>query len=340
MLFTIPNTAILSNNQKLNWINRFYNYFNITFQPDTSKLDNIIISDFFANKLRYQLERVFKLPPDENSDYVKSVKSILDSLQVLEIIDTQTGSEFSNKLFSIINKSVPYFRNLHVNRDDSLINAIGDNLPERIQLLDNNRKEFQEIVDNKINTLYEQMIQPTLMNKFRLMTKNFSDKEPITLLIIREINSKYYLRTKDFLSITIFKNPYLDLPLNTRTVLLILMVITPFVYFYFTVLQKYYSNIEKKIELYNHPDIIKTSSIRNINRSINLIPAPDTLLRLFTSFITTFLPLTIIVIYSIFLFSEELYITIILILSFTRISIWLKIDNPSTFNKITNLLRK
>ena len=330
VVFTLPGNSILAGSSNLNWVHKFLDYFENTFKPDSLNT-HIIFVDFLKDKLNYKLEPIFKLPPRENSNYYKSTNNLLDSLISFKLIDSSSVKRFSNKLHSIISESVPLFRKEHVARDDSLKALIGDNLKERIKLLNDNRNEFQKILDKRIEKIYNQLIMPQINIALKTKTEDFLDTDTLTYQDLRKIDLESYEKTKKFLKISIFKNPYIDLPLSARSVLLILMLITPIVYFYFTLLHKYYARIEHKIDLNNFTDDTKTPSIRNINNSINLLPISKGIMTILVFIFYTFTPIFIMAIYIRLLFMEELVIIFIFGISFIRFLIWLKIDKKKKY---------
>jgi len=146
-------------------------------------------------------------------------------------------------------------------------------------------------------------------------------EDDITLATLQNIDKMKYLRVNELLDKNLLKNPYLDLPLKTQYVLIIIIILSSILFGYSNLLYKYYCTIETKLSINKLSSEIQTPSLKNILRTIG-IKVPQRLSYLSSLFFYTLLPLIIISYFTFFLFEVSiLSFSIIVFIGLLRIVI-------------------
>lgn len=120
----IPGSNLLKTNEDLVWINRFLNYIENTFKPDTTKANTIVISEIIGNRYKYYLKGGFVEPPKKEGIYFISISTLTDSLVNFNLLNPIIANRFYENLFTLVKDSVVSFRKEHIRKDDSLKAAL------------------------------------------------------------------------------------------------------------------------------------------------------------------------------------------------------------------------
>jgi len=336
MRLTIPGEPLLKTDQNLVWLQMFLNYYENTFNPDSAQAKSVVIINSIKDQFKFSLQGGFVKPPDTSSIYFKTITSLSDSLLYYDLINVGIDSTFPKTSFSHIQKSVVKFRKEHNRRDDSLKTELSklnkDISSERGNLFEKDKNEFQKILDQEILSLFEQRVEYQLLNSLSKRLNYISSDSIITYHTLIVIDLEEIKKKNEFLNTNIIKTPYIDLPLKARWAISLILIISVLVYFYFTVLIKYFSDLENMMESYSFPKAIMSPSIKNIILSLGLIPISKKWDKWIAFFFYTLLPLVILFYFNKYLWAfgtDEFYLIMSLIIV-VKILIWSRLK-PKSF---------
>lgn len=189
--------------------------------------------------------------------------------------------------------------------------------------------------------MFKHTVEHQLLIELNNRIHKFSSDSIITYSTLIKIDLEDFERKNKVLNSNIIKNPYIDLTMKTHMVLLIILILPILIYFYFSLIIKYYAKLEKKIETYNITDAMKTPSLKNVNVFLGFLPFSERSGKIVTTFFYTLLPLAMIgfftnYLYAIYTFEFLLVMSFIILL---RLLLWTITDHRSkllrsfSFNK-------
>ena len=341
---SMPGSELLTPSKDILWNNRFLTYITNSFKPDSARAESIIIKDLLKSKFKYKYNAVYINPPEEDGAYFKSVNTFSDSLIKFNLMDSVEAKIFLKELFKCVKDSVISFRKEHVRRDDSLKATEKESVKgissARYSLHDYDTNEFRKILDAKIESLFYNLIEDKIVQNLIIKIENLNTDTVITYQTLIDINEEKYRSPNELLDTNLIKNPYIDLPLKAEVVLIIILFISIIVYWYFSFVIKYYSKLEKMIESYTIPDVLKSSSLKNINFILRFVPLSSSWDKNISYIIYSFIPFIIIGFYTRYLFSIELTLIIMLIVFSFKLFIWVNNDHPAIWSRIIKSSKK